>query len=59
MKRRDILKLLAAAGYRIEEGGNHTKVFKGTRYVSAVPRHNEVGDLTVKLIEKQTGVKLK
>ena len=59
MKRRDILKLLASAGYRFEEGGNHTKVFKGTGYVSAVPRHNEVGDLTVKLIEKQTGVKLK
>ena len=59
MKRRDILKLLASAGYRFEEGGNHTKVFLDTRYVSAVPRHNDVAELTVKLIEKQTGVKLK
>ena len=59
MKRRDILRLLQAAGLRLEEGGNHTKVFRGTRYVSAVPRHNEVGDNLVKVISRQTGVKLK
>lgn len=59
MKRREILRLLQAAGLRLQEGGNHTKVFKGTRYVSAVPRHNEVGEQLVKLIAKQTGVKLK
>ena len=59
MKRRDILRLLRAAGLTLEEGGNHTKVFRGTRYVSAVPRHNEVGAQVVKLISSQTGVKLK
>ncbi|GAB7495151.1 MAG: type II toxin-antitoxin system HicA family toxin [Bilophila wadsworthia] len=60
MKRKDILKKLAEAGFTVQEGGNHTRVYdKNGRYVSAVGRHTEIPERTVKEIEKQTGVKLR
>ena len=47
------------AGFTVQEGGNHTRVYdKNGRYVSAVGRHTEIPERTVKEIEKQTGVKL-
>ena len=59
MKRRDIIKKLEKAGLEIREGGNHSKVYKRGRYVSAIPRHTEIAESTVRAIEKQTGVKLR
>ena len=50
MKRRDIIKKLQNAGLEIREVG---------KYVSAIPRHNEIAESTAKAIERQTGVKLK
>ena len=59
MKRKDILKKLAAAGFTLIEGGNHTKVYdKNGTYRTAVGRHSEIDDFTVRKIEKQSGVKL-
>ena len=53
MKRKDILKKLAEAGFTVQEGGNHTRVYdKNGRYVSAVGRHTENPERTVKEIEK-------
>lgn len=58
MKRKDILRKLAEAGFTFSEGGNHTKVFKDGNYISAVSRQTEIKEYAVRKIEKQTGVKL-
>lgn len=55
MKRKDILKKLAAAGCTFEEGGNHTRVYKNGRFVTAVGRHVEIADRMVRVLERQTG----
>lgn len=59
MKRADILKKLAEAGFTFEEGNNHTKAL-GHDGVSrtVIGRHNEIKNNVVRSIEKQTGVKL-
>ena len=60
MKRRDIIRQLAKAGFSFEEGGNHTNVLdKNGKVVSQVPRHSEIPQRTVWNIEDQTGIKLK
>lgn len=60
MKRKDILKKLADAGFTFKEGGNHTKAYdSGGNYRTAIPRHNEINEITAGNIEKQTGVKLR
>lgn len=58
MKRRDILKKLQDAGLTLKEGGNHTKVYRGDVYLSAVSRQSEIAQSVVRAIEKQTGIKL-
>lgn len=59
MKRKEILKKLAAAGYSFEDGGNHTKAYDKTgAYRTTIGRHTEIPEPTVRKIEKQTGVKL-
>lgn len=58
MKRKAILKKLAEAGCTFREGGNHTQVLKDGRFVSVVGRHTEIAEKVVRVIEKQTGVKL-
>ena len=60
MKRKDILKRLKALGFIVAEGGNHTKILDSSgNYRSALGRHAEIEEKTVKLIEKQLGVKLR
>ncbi len=58
MKRKDILKKLAEAGFTFVEGGNHTRVLKDGRYVTVVGRHKEIDDKMVKVIERQTGIRI-
>lgn len=58
MKRKAILKKLAEAGCTFKEGGDHTRVIKAGRYVAVVGRHTEIADKMVRVIEKQTGIKL-
>lgn len=59
MKRKEILQKLAKEGFSFEEGGSHTKILKNGKYVSALSRQSEIKENIVKLIEKQTGVKLR
>ena len=59
MKRRDIIKKLAAAGLTFEEGGNHTVVRRAGTKVSVISRQREIAEPVVRQIEKQTGVKLR
>ncbi len=59
MKRRDILRRLAEAGYTFEEGANHTKAYdKDGNFKTTVGRHTDIKENVVKKIEKQTSVKL-
>ena len=59
MKRKEILKKLAEAGFTFTEGGEHTKAYDSEGiYRAPVGRHTEIPDRIVKKIEKQTGVKL-
>jgi hypothetical protein len=60
MKRRDILKKLADAGFTFEEGGNHTKAFDGAGvFRTTIGRHIDIPEIIVRKIEKQTGVTLR
>lgn len=56
MKRRDLVKKLLAAGYKLErDNGDHTIYAKpGSRSVQ-VPRHKELNELTAKAILKVAG----
>lgn len=59
MKRKDILKKLREAGLIFKEGGNHTNIFNAEgKRLSCVGRHTDIPEAIVRLIEKQTGVKL-
>lgn len=56
MKRRDLMRKLEAAGYRIVRDGDHTILEKeGSRPVQ-VPRHREINELTAKAILKAAGL---
>ena len=58
MKRRDLIKKLEAAGYKVDlDDGNHTVYEKeGSRPVQ-VPRHREINENTAKSILKVAGLK--
>lgn len=58
MKRRDLIKKLEAAGYRIDrDDGNHTIYEKKNAYPVQVPRHREINENTAKSILKAAGLK--
>ena len=60
MKRKDLLKKLAEAGFTFKEGGEHTKAYdKDGIYRAPIGRHSEISERMVWKIEKQTGVKLR
>ncbi len=58
MKRRDLIKKLEAAGYKVDrDDDNHTVYEKeGSRPVQ-VPRHREINENTAKSILKVAGLK--
>lgn len=59
VKRKDIIKRLAEAGFTFEEGGNHTKAYDPQgNFRAPIGRHTEISERIVKNIEKQTGVNL-
>ena len=59
MKRKDIIKKLADAGFTFVDGGNHTKAYDAQGvFRTVVGRHTEIDEWTVKKIEKQSGVKM-
>ncbi len=57
MKRKDLLKRILAAGYTVEEGSNHTKVYKDGIWVQTVPRHAEIVEFTARAILKSLGIR--
>lgn len=56
MKRRDLIKKLEAAGYRLDRDGDHSIYEKeGSRPVQ-VPKHRELNENTAKAIIKAAGL---
>jgi len=57
MKRRDLVRKLEHAGYRLDRTGSHAIYEKeGCRPVQ-VPNHREINEYTAKAILKQAGIK--
>ena len=58
MKRRDLIKKLESAGYRIDrDDGNHPVYEKNGERPVQVPRHREINENTAKAILKAAGLK--
>ena len=58
MKRRDLIKKLESAGYRIDrDDGNHTVYEKKGERPVQVPRHREINENTAQAILKAAGLK--
>ena len=58
MKRRDLVKKLEAAGYKVDrDDGNHTIYEKAGERPLQVPRHREINENTAKSILKAAGLK--
>ena len=56
MKRKDLIKKLEAAGYRLDRTGDHAIYEKtGSRPVQ-VPNHREINEYTAKAILRAAGV---
>ena len=58
MKRREILKKPAKAGFVQTEGANHTRMSHPDGRWTVIGRHSEIPTGTVRAIERQTGVRL-
>ena len=57
MKRRDLIKKLETAGYRIDRDGDHTIYEKeGCRPVQ-VPNHREINENTARAILRAAGLR--
>lgn len=57
MKRRDLIKKLETAGYRIDRDGDHTIYEKeGCRPVQ-VPKHREINENTARAILRAAGLR--
>ena len=59
MKRRDVVRKLAKAGFVAKEGANHTRMAHADGRWTVIGRHAEIPIGTVRAIERQTGVKLR
>ena len=59
MKRKDIIKKLTKAGFVASEGANHTKMSHPDGRWTVIGRHAEIPSGTVRMIERQTGIKLR
>lgn len=54
------MAILRKAGFTFSEGGEHTKAYDASgAYRTTIGRHTEIKESVVRLIEKQTGVKLR
>lgn len=56
MKRRDLIKKLEAAGYKLERDGDHTIYEKENSRPVQVPKHREINENTARAILKAAGL---
>ena len=57
MKRRDLIKKLKEAGYRLDRTGDHAIFEKIGNSPVQVPNHREINEYTAKAILKIAGIK--
>jgi predicted RNA binding protein YcfA (HicA-like mRNA interferase family) len=56
VKRRDLVKILEAAGYQLDRNGDHAIYEKKGGRPVQVPNHNEINEYTAKTILKAAGI---
>jgi mRNA interferase HicA len=56
VKRRDLVKKLEAAGYRMNRNGDHAIYEKAGSRPVQVPNHREINEYTAKAILKAAGI---
>jgi mRNA interferase HicA len=56
MKRKDLVKKLQAAGYRLDRNGDHSIFEKEGGRPVQVPNHREINEYTAKAILKAAGI---
>ena len=56
MKRKDLIKKLKAAGYRLDRTGDHAIYEKLENPPVQVPNHREINEYTAKAILKAAGI---
>ena len=57
MKRKDLIKKLKMAGYRLDRTGDHAIFEKSGNRPVQVPNHREINEYTAKAILKMAGIK--
>ena len=57
MKRRDLIKKLESAGYKLDRKGDHIIYEKDGGNPVQVPDHSEINENTAKAILKRAGLK--
>lgn len=57
MKRRDLVRKLKAAGYKMDRDGDHTIYERVNSRPVQVPKHREISENTAKAILKAAGLK--
>jgi mRNA interferase HicA len=56
VKRKDLLRKLKAAGYRLDRNGDHSIYEKPGNRPVQVPNHREINEYTAKAILKAAGI---
>jgi mRNA interferase HicA len=57
VKRKDLIKKLVAAGYRLDRTGDHAIYEKAGSRPVQIPNHREINEYTAKAILKAAGIK--
>jgi len=58
MKRRDLIRKLEDAGFKLKRHGNEHDIFeRGENEFETVPRHREINEITAKGILRKWGIK--
>jgi mRNA interferase HicA len=56
VKRKDLIRKLKAAGYRLDRNGDHSVYEKPGNHPVQVPNHREINEFTAKAILKTAGI---
>jgi mRNA interferase HicA len=59
VKRKDLIKKLEAAGYRLDRTGDHAIYEKQGNRPIQVPNHREINEYTARAILKTAGINIK
>lgn len=57
MKRRDLIKKLEQAGFKLSSHGGNHDIYKRGNDEETIPRHKEINEILAKKILKKWGIK--